>query len=182
MLLHLVDGSRESPLDDMIRVNNELSLYDSALAQKPQFVAVNKIDLPPVAARQQEIKESFREAGIEVFFISAATGQGLSELMAATAERLGQMEKSRAALREASKKVFRPEPRERGARVTREGDTFIIQAPELERIVAVKGVDESELRTQLRHQLSRAGIVKELEKAGIKPGDRVRCGTVEWVW
>jgi len=45
MLLHLVDGSHESPLEDMIRVNNELALYDSALAQKPQFVAVNKIDL-----------------------------------------------------------------------------------------------------------------------------------------
>ena len=182
MLLHLVDGSHESPLEDMIRVNNELALYDSALAQKPQFVAVNKIDLSPVAARQQEIEKSFREAGIEVFFVSAATGQGVSELVAATAEKLGQMEKSRAAPKEAPKKVFRPQPRERGAKVIREGETFVIQASEMERIVAAKGADESELRAQLLHQLSRAGIVRELEKAGIKPGDRVRCGTVEWVW
>ena len=182
MLLHLVDGSHESPLEDMIRVNNELALYDSALAQKPQHVAVNKIDLPPVAARQQEIEKSFREAGIEVFFISAATGQGVGELVAATAGKLGQMEKSHAALKEAPKKVFRPQPRGRGTRVIREGETFVIQAPEMERIVAAKGADESELRAQLLHQLSRAGIVRELEKAGIKPGDRVRCGTVEWVW
>jgi len=182
MLLHLVDGSHESPLEDMIRVNNELALYDSALAQKPQHVAVNKIDLPPVAARQQEIEKSFREAGIEVFFISAATGQGVGELVAATAGKLGQMEKSHAALKEAPKKVFRPQPRGRGTRVIREGETFVIQAPEMERIVAAKGADESELRAQLLHQLSRAGIVRELEKAGIKPGDRVRCGTVEWAW
>jgi GTP-binding protein len=182
MLLHLVDGSHESPLEDMIRVNNELALYDSALAQKPQYVAVNKIDLPPVAARQQEIEKSFREAGVEVFFISAATGQGVGELVAATAGKLGQMEKSHAALKEAPRKVFRPQPRGRGTRVIREGETFVIQAPEMERIVAAKGADESELRAQLLHQLSRAGIVRELEKAGIKPGDRVRCGIVEWVW
>ncbi|KPK19734.1 MAG: hypothetical protein AMJ70_08610 [Dehalococcoidia bacterium SG8_51_3] len=182
VLLHLVDGSHESPMEDMIRVNNELALYDSALAQKPQFVAVNKIDLPAVAARQQEIEKSFREAGIEVFFISAATGQGVSELVATIAEKLGQMERSRAALKEASKKVFRPQPRERGARVIREGEAFVIKAPELERIVAMEGTDGSELRAQLRHQLSKAGIVRELEKAGIKSGDRVRCGTVEWVW
>jgi len=182
VLLHLVDGSHESPRENMIQVNNELALYDSALAQKPQFVAVNKIDLPAVAARQQEIEKSFREAGVEVFFISAATGRGVSELVAAIAEKLGQMERSRAALKEAPKKVFRPQPKKRGARVIREGEAFVIKAPELERIVAMKGTDGSELRAQLRHQLSRAGIVRELEKAGIKSGDRVRCGTVEWVW
>jgi len=132
----------------------------------------------PVAARQQEIEKSFREAGIEVFFISAATGQGVSDLVAATAGKLGQMETGRTAPKEAPKKVFRPQPRERGARVIREGETFVIQAPELERMVAMRGTDESELRAQLLHQLSRAGIVRELEKAGIKPGDRVRCGHV----
>ena len=182
ILLHLVDGSHESPLEDMIRVNNELALYDSALAQKPQYVAVNKIDLSPVAARRQDIARSFKEAGIEVFFVSAATGQGVSELMAALAGKLSDMGKSRAAIREASKKVFHPEPRERRARVVREGEIFIIQAPDLERIVAARGVNVNELRAQLLHQLTRAGIVRELEKAGIKPGDRVRCGTVEWDW
>ena len=182
ILLHLVDGSHESPLEDMIRVNNELALYDSALAQKPQFVAVNKIDLSPVSARRLDIARSFKEAGIEVFFVSAETGQGVSELMAAIAGKLSDMGKSRAAIREASKKVFHPEPRERRARVVREGEIFIVQAPDLERIVAAKGVNENELRAQLLHQLARAGIVRELEKAGIKLGDRVRCGTVEWDW
>jgi GTP-binding protein len=166
----------------MIKVNNELALYDSALAQKPQLVAVNKVDLPQVAARQQEVAESFRQAGIEVFFVSAATGQGINELMAAVAKKLGQVEKSQPALEERPRKVFRPQPRDRGTRVSKEGETFVIQAPELERIVAMRGVTESELSAQLRRLLSRAGIARELEKAGIKAGDRVRCGTVEWEW
>ena len=182
MLLHLIDGSHESPVDDMIRVNNELVLYDSALAQKPQLVTVNKIDLPQVAARQREIEESFRQGGIEVFFVSAATGQGIDELMAAVAEKLKQMEKSHLALKEAPKKVFRPQPFERVPRVRREGETFVIQVSELERIVAMRGVSEDELRAQLKQKLSRAGVVRELEKAGIKPGNKVRCGTLEWEW
>ena len=182
LLLHLIEGSHESPVEDMIKVNNELALYDSALAQKPQLVAVNKVDLPQVAARQQEVAESFRQAGIEVFFVSAATGQGINELMAAVAEKLRQVEKSQPALEERPRKVFRPQPRDRGTRVSKEGETFVIQAPELERIVAMRGVTESELSAQLRRLLSRAGIARELEKAGIKAGDRVRCGTVEWEW
>ena len=182
LLLHLIEGSHESPVEDMIKVNNELALYDSALAQKPQLVAVNKVDLPQVAARQQEVAESFRQAGIEVFFVSAATGQGINELMAAVAEKLRQVEKSQPVLEEGPRKVFRPRPRDRGTRVSKEGETFVIQAPELERIVAMRGVTESELSAQLRRLLSRAGIARELEKAGIKAGDRVRCGTVEWEW
>ncbi|MEE9365933.1 MAG: GTPase ObgE [Dehalococcoidales bacterium] len=182
MLLHLIDGSHESPADDMIRVNNELILYDSALAQKPQLVTVNKIDLPQVAARQREIEESFRQGGIEAFFVSAATGQGIDELMAALAEKLKQMEKSQLALKETPRKVFRPQPRDRGPRVRKEGETFVIQVPELERIVSMQGVTADELRAQLKHQLSRAGVIKELEKAGIKPGNKVRCGTLEWEW
>ena len=182
LLLHLIEGSHESPVEDMIKVNNELALYDSALAQKPQLVAVNKVDLPQVSARQQEVAESFRQAGIEVFFVSAATGQGIDELMAAVAEKLRQVEKSQPALEEGPRKVFRPQPRDRGTRVSKEGETFVIQAPELERIVAMRGVTESELSAQLRRLLSRAGIARELEKAGIKAGDRVRCGTVEWEW
>ncbi len=182
ILLHLIDGSHEAPVEDMIRVNNELVLYDSALAQKPQIVAVNKIDLPPVAVRQKEIEALFREAGIEAFFLSAATGKGVKELMAAVAEKLSQMEKSRAGLEEKPRKIFRPQPSDSGQRVSKEGETFVIKAPELERIVAMRGVTEGELRAQLKRQLSRAGIIRELEKAGIKPGDRVRCGTLEWGW
>ncbi|HET6478187.1 MAG TPA: GTPase ObgE [Dehalococcoidales bacterium] len=182
LLLHLIDGSREAPVADMIKINNELVLYDSALARKPQLVTVNKVDLPQVAARQQEVEESFRQAGIEVFFVSAATGQGINELMAAVAGKLRQVEKSQPALREAPGKIFRPQPRGRGTRVRKEGETFVIQAPELERIVAMRGVTASELRALFRHLLARAGIVRELEKAGVKSGDRVRCGTVEWEW
>ncbi len=40
----------------------------------------------------------------------------------------------------------------------------------------------SEVRRELKKRLTRLGIGRTLEKAGIKPGDKVRCGTLEWEW
>jgi GTP-binding protein len=106
MLIHLVDGSSSSPAEDMAKVNTELSLFDSALAKKPQLVAVNKIDLPPVRARLAEIRDSF--AGTRALFVSAATGEGIPELMAETINMLQSVPKPEAGR---IKKVFRPQPR-----------------------------------------------------------------------
>ena len=177
MLIHLIDGSSVSPLEDMRQVNDELKLFDSALAQKPQLVVVNKIDLPEVQARLAQLKDAFAEAGAMPFFISAATGEGVSALMAEAMKVLAEVAVKVKAGERLPRKVFRPQPRTTGARVHKEGDTFVVVAPELERMVARPGVSH-----QLKRQLSRLGVSRALEKAGVKPGDRVRCGNLEWEW
>ena len=74
------------------------------------------------------------------------------------------------------------QPKVRGVSVRREGDVFVVAVPELERIITRTGVADTEVRWQLRRQLARMGVNKALEKAGVKPGDRVRCGNLEWEW
>ena len=182
MLIHLIDSNAVSPVEDMIRVNNELSLFDSTLAQKPQLVVVNKIDLPQVRTRLTEIGNAFSNAGIKVIFISAATGEGVSELMAATMKMLNQITAEKEAGKKVSRKVFHPQPKAGGASVHKEGGTFVVVAPGLERIVSRTGVASPEVRRQLKKQFTRLGVSQALERAGIKPGDRVRCGTLEWEW
>jgi GTP-binding protein len=108
VLIHLVDGSSPSPVEDMVQVNSELSLFDSSLARKPQLVAVNKIDLPQVKARLDEIRDSLVAAGTKAIFVSAASGEGIPELMAEAISLLQSVPKPEAARR---KKVFRPQPR-----------------------------------------------------------------------
>jgi GTP-binding protein len=108
LLIHLVDGSSESPLSDIAQVNTELSLFDPALGKKPQLVAVNKVDLPQVEARRAEIAASFSAVGINVFFVSAASGQGLARLMEETIELLRSIPEAGGKIPE---KVFRPRPR-----------------------------------------------------------------------
>jgi len=182
MLVHLVDGSSASPVEDMVRVNTELGLYDSALAKKPQMVVVNKIDLPQVRSRMDEIEDAFRAVGTSSFFVSAATGEGVPQLMAEVMKMVGQVAVERRVEEKISRKVFRPQPKVAGASVHKEGDTFVIIDPHLERIVAGTGTPSHEVLWQIRRQLIRMGVGKVLEKAGVKPGDKVRCGNLEWEW
>ncbi len=182
ILIHLLDGSLPSPVEDMMRVNAELSLFDSALAKKPQLVAVNKIDLPQVRARQAEIKDAFSSAGIKALFISAATKEDVSELMAEVMRLLGQVTAEVKAGEKIPRKVFRPQPRGIGASVHKEGDTFVVVAPELERIVAGTDITSPGVRGHLRRRLDRLGVSKALARAGVKPGDKIRCGNFEWEW
>jgi GTP-binding protein len=108
VLIHLLDGSSASPAEDMAQVNTELSLFDSALAKKPQLVAISKMDLPAVKARREELEESFRAIGTDVLFISAVSGEGIPELLAAVAKVLQSAPQPKPAKR---KKVFRPQPK-----------------------------------------------------------------------
>ncbi len=182
IILHLVDGISATPVEDMVKVNAELSLYDSALAKKPQLVAVNKIDLPRVRARLAEIEDAFTSAGIKACFISAATGEGVPALMDKVAAKLQSLTTGAEFTRAVPKKVFRPQPVDARVSVRKEGDTFVVVASELERMVAGSDISSLAVRGQLRWRLDRLGLRKALAKAGIKPGDRVRCGELEWEW
>lgn len=182
ILIHLVDGRSESPVEDMVRVNTELALFDAELAKRPQIVAVNKTDLPDVHERIEAIRQSFNDTGVAVEFISAETGSGVSGLMG---KALKTLEEAGAALeteRKLPKAVFRPQPRERSITVQREGDVFVLTAPDLERIVARVDTADYEVRRQVLRRLGRPRIRRTLEKAGIQPGDKIRCGEFEWEW
>ena len=108
VLIHLLDGGSPSPVEDMTQVNAELSLFDSALAKKPQLVVINKLDLPQVKGRRDELEESFSAVGAPVFFVSAVSGEGIPELMAATAEILQSAPEPVPTKR---RKIFRPQPK-----------------------------------------------------------------------
>ncbi len=178
ILIHLISGDSPSPVKDMITLNNELALFDVALAQKPQIVAVNKIDLDDVTQRRGAIEKEFKEAGIKAHFISAATGRGVPALMKEALKVLKSMEAEKAAPEPV--KIFRPKPRESGVKVTREGEVYVISAPGLERIKGGVGVTENELRWQLNYILKKMGVFSVLQKMGAQPGDKIRCGDMTW--
>jgi GTP-binding protein len=103
-LLHLVtvDPSEgRDPLADFEAINAELSKFDPELARRPQVVAMSKGDLPEVSEAWTDAREKFAGRGIELMLVSAATGQGVREVLAAlwtvltTSPRLGATESTR---------------------------------------------------------------------------------------
>ena len=109
VLIHLLDGSADNPRSHIEGINRELMLFNPALGQKPQLIAVNKIDLPSVRARIPELKGELEGVGSPLCFISAATGEGLAELMATTMSLLKRSQ-PQAQAEETQFKVFRPKP------------------------------------------------------------------------
>jgi GTP-binding protein len=182
ILIHMVDGTSVSPVEDMIRVNEELELFDSALLQKPQVVVVNKVDLATVRSRLTEMRAAFSSAGFPVHFISAANEEGISELTSRTMQLLGQVATKVEGGVKAPVKVFRPLPKGTEVKLKKEGDTFVLVAPEMERFFTRAGGVSSEVSSQLKRQITKLGVDRVLEKAGIKPGDKIRCGNIEWEW
>ena len=87
ILVHLIDpsaaheGTTRSPLRDFDAMNAELRLYDPALADRPQIVVLNKMDLPDVREQREGLARAFGERGVTLHAISAATGEGTAELL-----------------------------------------------------------------------------------------------------
>jgi len=90
LLVHLLElGTNEtfSPWDDYQAINDELYHFQPALRDRPQLVALNKIDLPAVRPHIPHFQRVFRERGIHLHPISAATGEGVEDLVKAIGHR-----------------------------------------------------------------------------------------------
>lgn len=84
ILLHLLDPCRthdSDPLQDYETLNRELALFNPELAEKPQIIVINKMDLPDVQALLPEVIPYFEKLGMKVFPVSAATGEGVAALL-----------------------------------------------------------------------------------------------------
>jgi len=84
LLLHILDVSRDahnSIWEDFKSINNELALFSPALIEKPQIVALNKIDLLVASEKVEKEVKIFRKHGIKLFPISAISGEGIDALI-----------------------------------------------------------------------------------------------------
>jgi GTP-binding protein len=89
VLIHMIDLSAEGegrePLKDFNVLNAELKKHSPELAEKPQVVAANKIDLPMARERLPKLEKALRRRRIALYPVSSATGEGLDALMDAAA-------------------------------------------------------------------------------------------------
>jgi len=84
VLLHILDISREdysNAWEDFETVNRELTLFNPSLMEKPQVVAINKIDLPITRELIKKEIDIFDKKGIKVSAFSAVTGEGVNKVI-----------------------------------------------------------------------------------------------------
>jgi len=180
MFVHLLDGTRPDPVQDMDVINGELTEFRKDLANKPQIVAVNKIDLPDVAHRTGELRDLLTARQIESFFISAATGQGVRQLL----ERVGQELSTLVEEAEppSALPVIRPRPLSERFSVSVSDDVYRVGGERLEAFAEMMPLEEEEGRAEFWRRLNRWGVVAALKRAGIRPGAKVCLGRAEVEW
>jgi len=178
VIVHIIDAAAlegREPLVDFHTINRELAAYAPELAQRPQIVALNKMDLPEAQARAAALTEAIEALGHQVFCISAATGQGIKQLLRATYELLQTAPEPPA--------IEIPEVVEEELetlQVEREDDAFVVRGAHVERRVAMTNLDNEEALFRLQHTLRRWGIIDALREAGVQEGDTVRIGDMEF--
>ncbi len=181
MVVHLVDGGRPHPEDDINAVNNELAAYSAELAAKRQVVAVNKVDLPEVRERKEAMALALRALGHEPLFISAATRKGVKTLLQRVFAALAE-EKAKAAAVPAAPTVLRPPSRGPRFVITKREGVYEVEGERITDLVERFGVETEEARAEIRRRLARLGVAAALRRAGARPGDRILVGGEEIEW
>ena len=183
VLIHLLDGSSQAPNKDWQQVNDELRFFNETLLSKPQIIAVNKVDLPWVRERMEELKSSLNPLERPLFFISAVTREGLDSVWSKALELLKEVRKEGEELIIEAVPVLRPRPvRKPTIEVVRGQDAFVVSLPRAERLAAMVDPMNWRATLQLYRALDRMGVVKALEEVGVQSGDVVRIGKFEMEW
>ncbi len=184
LLVHVVDGSAEDPLADLAVVNAELAAFNPRLAQRPQLVAVNKLDLPDVAARWPKLRAGLRRAGCdEVMAISAATGSHVQDLVYRAKQMLESLPPEPLATVDEIP-VLRPAERDEDAfAVERVGEgLWRVRGIRIERTAAMTDWENDAAVERFQRVLYSMGIDVALRDEGVSTGDTVLVGEADLEW
>ncbi len=180
-LVHVLDcGSLETdrnPVDDLEIIEQELALY-GGLENRVRIVALNKIDLPDGKAMADMVEQTLRDKGYEVYQVSAASREGLTDLTYAMA-RLVQRARAEAATEERTRIILRPTAvDDSGFSVQLNGDgSFSVRGQKVVRWVRQTNFKNAEAVGYLADRLAQLGVEKELFKKGAVAGSEVRIGS-----
>jgi GTPase len=173
--LHPLEPGRD-PEADLAALEAELAAYDPELAERPTLVAANKIDLPDGRARLPEAEAAAARRGLELFPISAATGEGLQPLLRAIGAAVAEV-RAHAAPHVVSTTVI--EEPEVPISVVREGSgQFRVLGDRPARWVAMTDLDNDDAVAYLQRRMKRAGIDDLLAEAGATVGDEISVGDI----
>lgn len=188
VIVHIVDAASvegRDPVEDIHKINAELEAYDPSILQRPQVIAANKLDALYVDEDMEDpverLRREFEPQGIQVFPISAVSGQGLKELLYHVKDMLKNMDDKPV--------IFEKEFDINELRVdenlpytvTRDDDGgFRVEGPRIEKMLGYTNLDSEKGFEFFQNFLKDSGILEQLEGAGIEEGDTVRMYGLEF--
>ena len=185
LLLHFLDVSGQEgrdPIKDFETINKELKKYSEKLAQRKQVIVANKIDVMQDDTLYKEVEKFAKEKGLEIFKISAATGEGIKELMTRISELLKELPKEEIIEPSEERVVYTLKEDKDEFDVEFIDCEYIVSGQAVERLMGRVNIQDNESMHYFQKQLNELGIEARLKKLGIKEGDTVKILEWEFVW
>lgn len=182
VMIHLVDAAStegRDPVEDIKVINQELEAYNPEIAKRPQVIAANKIDCFYGEDRElvlKHLREEFEPMGIQVYPISAVTGEGVRELLYHVKEMLDKIPESQIVF-EKEYLIKEPDFANEPFTVEKSEETegmFIVEGPRIERMLGYTNLDSEKGFEFFQKFMKNNGILEELERLGIEEGDTVK--------
>ena len=162
------------PVEDFKKINEELVLYSEKLAKRPMLVVANKMDLPDAEENYKKLEAYVTAQGYPIMKASAATGQGLREIMWKAYEMLQKAPAEEEIIDIG--KVDEADPDSFTILRDTEDADFEVKGKNIERLVAMTNFDNEEAVYRFQLIWRRLGIEKALKEKGIQEGQSVKIG------
>lgn len=181
ILVHMVDVSSQDgrdPVEDFHKINEELEKYSAKLADKPQLVVANKMDIPGAEEGYEKLKEEIEKYGYEILPISAATAKGIRELEYKILEKVNEAGEPEPLYEEVDiEKVYSLSEKDNEVRVTREGDIYYVDGYPIQKLMDSTNLDDLDSLRNFQEIIRKKGIIEQLKELGIQEEDIVNiCG------
>jgi GTP-binding protein len=170
VLLDLAEGAERTPQEQLATLLDELGRYQPSLLERPRVVLGSRADL---------------SGGVEDHLcdlvVSSVTRQGLDALIALLAEKVASARKEQASVENSTIRVHRPA---KEAVVVERGDdgSYIVIGRAAERAVRLSDLTDDGALDEAVRRLEKLGVDRLLSRAGVKEGDRVVVGELEFSW
>lgn len=181
VIIHMVDAAGSEgrdPIADIYAIDKELKAYNEAIANRPQVIAANKIDM--IYENESEIvdklRAEFEPKGISVFPISAVSGKGVRELLYHVKGMLDGLEEEPIVFEQEyfPDQMLAGEDDPYTVSYDEKSGEYIIEGPRIEKMLGYTNLESEKGFTFFQNFLKENGILEELEKLGIEEGDTVR--------
>lgn len=180
-LVHIVDITQENPLENFKMINNELEKYSKPLSKLYQIAVLNKIDAVD-DNRKEQLHNDFKKICNDVFLISAVTGENVEKLTDFMSKKVDEIPKIESQITiEEDTGAYNNDDSAFEIYKAAKG-VFIIQGGKIERIAGVTDERNSEQVIRFQNILKSMGVFEELSKKGIKDGDTIITGHLEFVF
>ncbi len=184
LLLHFLDVSGQegrNPVEDFYAINKELKKYSEKLSTRKQIIVANKTDVIQDETLLKEVEKLAKKEGLELYKISAATKDGVQELIDHVAEVLKTLPKEELVEIE-DKVVYTLEDKKDEWEIKEEDGIFIVTGRAIQRLMGRVNIEDNESMYYLQKCLKNMGIDAKLKEMGVCQGDTVILDDWELEW